>query len=172
MLNDTSKEKEIILSKSKMSNSALLLNDKRNGLSQTIDTIELVDMRFACDCPSWFDSLHYSRKFSDKSNLDKLNINSKNFQENCYYLEPAEQQLDLTSISFLPRTRVKVIGRKYNIKKIPSNNLLQDPNPITGNVFRYYGFEIIKPFMVYSNENRKHIENIEPNEKLVILTIK
>jgi hypothetical protein len=170
---DTFKQKELVISRSKLINMALQYSDTSEGLNPSIDTIELTDMRFACDCPSWFDSISYFAKFLDKSTIDELDINSSSFKDNCYYIEPAEEKLNFASLSFLHGTRVKLFGRKYKLKKLPTNNLLQDPNPSIGNVFRYYGFEIIRPFKVYSNEFKNRIESAETEteERLFILTI-
>jgi hypothetical protein len=171
---DTIEQKTLIVAKSKMPCTGFIFSDTTVGLNLEIDTLELIDMRFACDCPNWFDSLNYSKNNLDNSNIDRIDFNSKLFKEQCYYLEPAENSINISSISFLPRTRIKLIGRKYYKQKLPIGNLLQDPNPIIGKVFRYYGFEIMKPFKVYSNEFKKIMENpeLEVEENLLTITIK
>jgi hypothetical protein len=170
---NTNEQKKLILSKSKMFNSELLYVDTTIGLNNKIDTIELTDMRFACDCPSWFDSLSYSINKSVNMPIDKMDVNSLSFRENCYYIEPADKKLSMTSLLLLPRTRVKLFGKKYIKMKLPSDNSIQDPNSPEGHVFRYYGFEIVRPFKIYSNEFIKNMNNpeIELEEKNMIITI-
>jgi hypothetical protein len=150
---DTTSQKELALAKSKMNSCPLIYTDTNSDLSIDIDTLELIDLRFACDCASWFDSAGYAKETHSSSRLSHLDYNTEVFRKHVYYLEAASKELDLSSLLIKAHTKVVFYGRKYNKARLPNDNQLQDPNPPAGIVFRYYGYEIIRPFRVYA----KHI---------------
>ncbi|MPM49773.1 hypothetical protein SDC9_96504 [bioreactor metagenome] len=72
--------------------------DSAKGLQQQIDTIELMYIAFACDCPHWVVAAEYNR--IDSLNNGKHRDPTDNFvefndAEFSYYLEPADKKLTL-----------------------------------------------------------------------------
>ena len=106
------------------------------ALYPEIDTIDLIDMRFACDCPNW--------RYADS--LKENYSGSKDF-----YLEPADEKLKLNDYLY-PGQRIQFIGREYHGNGYPQNPQFEDPHPPMGRVFRYYAYKIYKPFKVYGPE--------------------
>lgn len=126
--------------------------DSAKGLQQQIDTIELMYIAFACDCPRWVVAAEYNR--IDSLNNGKHRDPTDNFvefndAEFSYYLEPADKKLTLPDYVEVNGNRIRFTGRKYLKSGYPANADFMDPNPTKGNVFRYYGYEIIKPFKVW-----------------------
>ncbi|MFM2385471.1 MAG: hypothetical protein RL660_228 [Bacteroidota bacterium] len=170
---DTTSQKELVLAKSKMNCSLLIYTDTNSDLSIDIDTLELIDLRFACDCASWFDSASYAKETHSSSRLTHLDYNTKVFRKHVYYLEAASKELDLSSLLLKAHTKVVFYGRKYNKETLPNDNQLQDPNPPAGKVFRYYGYEIIRPFRVYAKQSFSDstIVESEVDHEVQMLTI-
>jgi hypothetical protein len=71
---------------------------------------------------------------------------------NCYYIEPASPELEVPWRVCVTGTKIKFIGRAYTDMRYPANAKFIDPNPPKGKVFRYYGYEIIKPYKIWGPE--------------------
>lgn len=103
-----------------------------NTLKAKIDTIDMRDMRWACDCPDW--------RYADSLRQDFSG-------ENDFYIEPADPKLRLPDCLMI--ARVQFIGREYVAHGYPEGADYISPNPPRGKVFRYYAYKIYKPFSVY-----------------------
>lgn len=112
------------------------LNDPDKSAYPKIDTIDLRDMRWACDCPNW--------RYADSTN-EKFPTNKD------FYIEQADEKLTLPDY-LLPGQRIQFIGREYGGIGYPKNPEFEDPNPPRGRVFKYYAYKIYKPFKVYGPE--------------------
>ncbi|MEO5643491.1 MAG: hypothetical protein ABIQ40_03505 [Bacteroidia bacterium] len=120
-----------------------------------IDTIDMRDLRWACDCPNW--------RYADSTRQDFSGGND-------FYIEPADETLRLPE--HLMNPRVQFIGREYPGPGYPKNPEFMDPNPPKGRVFRYYAYKIYKPFTVYGPEENTEVdEGIYPLTELTIKKI-
>lgn len=152
-------------------NLELIDSEIDNDLEQNVDTLILTDMRFACDCPSWFDSLGYYTSIEASKRSDNIDVNSALFKQNCYYLEHAAPNLNFNGIDFIPRTRVKFIGRKFLRPGLPKFNYPQDPNPPKGKVFKYYSFELVRPYKISYIFSSKNSTTEDCLDSLTYLTV-
>jgi hypothetical protein len=108
-----------------------------------LDTLELRDMRWACDCPNW--------RYADS-------ITNYDFpQGKDFYIEPANKKLKLPE--HLNLARIQFIGREIPGIGYPQDPQFMDPNPPKGRVFRYYAYKIYKPFSVYGPELNIEIDS-------------
>ncbi|HPB02382.1 MAG TPA: hypothetical protein PLZ67_05455 [Bacteroidales bacterium] len=130
----------------------LLEDDSKTGLQNRIDTIELMYILFACDCPHWVVASEYNRV--DSLNYGNKKIPSDNYFEfnnatYSYYIEPACKELMLPDYVFVNGNIIRFSGRSYIKSGYPADSDFMDPNPPKGKVFRYYGYEILKPYKVW-----------------------
>ena len=124
------------------------IGERNSELFSKIDTLDLIDMHFACDCPNW--------RYADSANRN-------DFLEKDFYIEPGDEKLKLPGC--LQTGRVQFIGREYGGKGYPKNPQFMDPNPPMGRVFKYYAYKIYKPFTVYGPEvESKTINDFEITE--------
>jgi len=113
----------------------LIDSDTTPGLKNKIDTLELIYMQYACDCPQWVilqehDKITKSYPY-DQRELDKFS----------FYIEPATQSLELPEELYESGKIIKLIGKEYIGTGYPQNPKFMDPNPPKGRVFRYYSYE-------------------------------
>lgn len=113
-----------------------LKNEIVPGLESNLDTLELTYQHFACDCPNWCDV--------SRAPVDPEPSMSPLYR---YYIEPASLNLNLTP--HISQCRVRLIGRHYAENGLPKNVQFTDPDPTTGNVFRYYAYEILLPSVIW-----------------------
>lgn len=154
--------------------SGLLETDSKSGLQSRIDTIELMYIPFACDCPHWVVAAEYNRV--DRHNSVKKNNQSDNFvefnnAEYSYYIEPACKELKLPDYVCVNRNIIRFTGRSYNQTRYPADADFMDPNPPKAKVLRYYGYEILKPYKVWGPK----VQNVGTVDYLggsTILTVK
>jgi hypothetical protein len=108
-----------------------------------LDTLTLLDLRWACDCPNW--------RYADSIRQDYP-------QNKDFYIEPAADKLKLPE-HLLPGQRIQFIGREIPGMGYPKNPGFMDPNPPKGRVFRYYAYKIYKPFKVYGPDLNLQIDD-------------
>ena len=114
--------------------------DNRNNLKIKLDTIDLIFMAYACDCPDWLNFNEYK-----KTHYPNTNINS-------YYIEAADSSLIIDQRLFVSGNIVRFIGREYKELCYPDNARFIDPNPPKGKVFRYYSYKLLRPYRVWGPE--------------------
>lgn len=128
--------------------------ESREDLFPKMDTLELTYMAYACDCQQWVDSREYHRISEHnrrcKSSTAYLELNT---DTHGYYIEPADSSLQLKWNMEVSNNKLRFIGRLHQQKGFPEGETFQDPNPPKGKVFRYYGFEILKPYHIWGGTN-------------------
>lgn len=158
-------------------NNQALIYQQIKGLNNKIDTLELMYVSYACDCPNWVDPVEYEKaealrgRSKIESDSDMLMFIQKNY---AYYIEPADEDLKINWKATYNRNMVRFIGRSYNESGYPDKAEFIDPNPPKGKVFRYYSFEILKPYKVWGPRIFKGKDEISGDSlfHLSVLTVK
>lgn len=103
-------------------------------LDDETQTIEAVYVAWACDCPHWLSTHHYTASPDYEAR-----------EEDCFFIEPADTFDALPpSMVFSVRTKIKFTGRFYVDKGIPESYVsVGDFKPAHARVFRYEGYELI-----------------------------
>jgi hypothetical protein len=128
-------------------------NETIEGLKTEIDTLELTYYFGFCDCQSWVISEIHDRANNEHSNLDDLDPRGQvqfNLDQHGFYLEPASNELEMDWRTQVNGTHIRVIGREYEEKGLAGAFTV--PDPPKGRVFRYYSYEIIRPYYVWGPE--------------------
>jgi hypothetical protein len=117
-------------------------------LLNELDTITLTFKHFACDCPSWDDTLHrFNYEISDTvSHINRY-----------YYIEPATPNLEIPQPMIVNGNTFTFIGSVYKDLRYPENPKFMDPDPPKGKVFRYYSYRVIKPYTIWGPETFREI---------------
>lgn len=118
----------------------LLSNDFISGLNFRVDTLELMYAAFACDCQQWVDPIAYQSADSNTT-FDQ--------QKYSWYIEAAHPELALDWHVFVSGNIIRFIGKQYVDIGYPERFEFIDPNPPKGKVFRYYKYEIVKPYKLW-----------------------
>lgn len=118
----------------------LLSNDVNLELNNTVDTLELMYAAYACDCPQWIDPNAYQGSDNNVT-FDQ--------QEYSYYIEAAHSELELDWHMLIYGNIIRFIGEQYIELGYPAHFEFVDPNPPKGKVFRYYKYEILKPYKLW-----------------------
>jgi hypothetical protein len=117
--------------------------DTKTGLKNELDTLDLIYMQYACDCPDWVIIDKYKEfEANKKSELWDLNKFS-------FYIEPAVDQVAVPDEFFLSHNTIRLIGKEYDRLGYPKNPNFMDPNPPKGRVFRYYSYEVLEPYRIF-----------------------
>ena len=122
----------------------LVEGDSRKALLGEMDCLELRYMAYACDCADWLDPVGHAYAQSISPQIGHQYA----FYEG-YYIEPAHESLALKDYTRQPGNNVKFFGKLYKEKGWPRNPRFIDPDPPKGKVFRYYAFEIQRPFAIW-----------------------
>ena len=133
---DTAKVLSLYDIKTKVNKLAKFRNEVDPKLKSELDTIEVTYMSFACDCPNWHD-LSQKPENAEPSMSPTYG----------YYIEPASKELELTDR--IRQCTVRLIGRHYTTQGWPKDFDHTDPDPPTGNVFRYYAYEMVLPAVIW-----------------------
>lgn len=151
--------------------SDLLENDMKTGLQNRIDTVELMYIAYACDCPHWVVASEYRRvdslNYGKNKNPTDAYVDFNN-AEYSYYIEPASKELLLPEFICVNGNIIRFIGRTYIKSGYPADADFMDPNPPKGKVFRYYGYGIIRPYKVYGVEIGETVDSIEASSELTV----
>ncbi|MEM6723197.1 MAG: hypothetical protein AAF598_04110 [Bacteroidota bacterium] len=129
----------------------LIAKDTRKGLSDKIDTLDLTYHFGFCDCQRWIKSDIYQRvkqDYPDLGNFDPRGRIEFNLTEHGFYIEPAHRDLTIDFAQF-NGNQIRLIGREYEAMGLPRPGRFTVPNPPEGRVFRYYAYEVIRPFTVW-----------------------
>lgn len=106
-----------------------------------LDTLDLIFMNYACDCPDWI-------PVSDKKNGQQRDSKS-NSPHISYYIEPAKQTVKLNSSYKIQGNIVRFIGREYTNEGLPADSSFMDPHPPRDRIFRYYAYHVLRPFKAW-----------------------
>lgn len=131
------------------------INEKISLLSEHIDTLELTYYFGFCDCQRWVISSIHDQALLKHTDLDELDPRGQiefNLDKHGYYIEPASKELELNWRIQINGTKVRFIGREYLSKGLPKDEKFTVPNPPPGKVFRYYSYEIIRPYKIWGPE--------------------
>lgn len=150
---DTAKALEEMQIVEKQKNLYLMENDLTLGLKKGPKTIDLMYIPYSCDCPSWVFPEEYEKVDEHNNKFERV-LTEKEFEhfdvlEFAYYIEPASIEIEIPCYLKVNRNVIRLIGREYNEIGYPENFQSPDPHAPKGKVFRYYGYEIIKPYRVW-----------------------
>jgi hypothetical protein len=135
----------------------LLKEEVIEGLEAKWDTLEVQYQMIACDCPNWYDV-----------ELTPDEPTSEMSPSYAYYIEPASPELKL--FDRFQYCRVRLIGKHYKEQGWPENPDFMDPGPPLGNVFRYYGYEIVLPAVIWGPYYHTGERQIPSDPEELILT--
>lgn len=154
-----------------------LSNEKLDNLSSRLDTLELTYYFGNCDCQRWINSEIHTNALSDHSDLDELDPRGQiefNLDKHGYYIEAATKELTIDWRTHVNGTTIRFIGREYKDKRLPKDGGFTVPNPPMGKVFRYYSYQLLRPYKVWGPEKLTMI-NKETGDSIkdpTILTVK
>jgi hypothetical protein len=137
----------------KESNSRIdLSNEKLENLSDRLDTLELTYYFGFCDCQRWIISKIHNKILDEHADLDKQDARGQiefDLDKHGYYIEAANKELAINWRTEVNGTTIRFIGREYNDKRLPKDGEFTVPDPPKGNVFRYYSYQIIRPYQLW-----------------------
>lgn len=96
----------------------------------TLDTIVLNYISFACDCQDWV-----TDQYEESQNLGKHG----------YFIEPFSKEIGIGYEFGIRSIKARFIGKSY----FDNNRKLNTPLSDTIRVFKYYAYEVLLPTMVY-----------------------
>lgn len=129
-----------------------LIDEELKHLSSQIDTIDLTYFFGFCDCQRWIRSDIYNNALNNGMRPDKNDSRGQvafNIDKHGYYIEAASDDLTINWRAEVNGTRIRLIGREYTVKRLPENGGFTVPDPPKGKVFRYYSYEILRPYKVW-----------------------
>jgi hypothetical protein len=138
-----------------------LSNEKIDNLSDRIDTLELTYYFGFCDCQRWIVSKIHNRALGEHTNLDKLDPRGQtefNLNQHGYYIESANKELEIDWRTEVNGTTIRFIGREYKDKRLPDDGAFTVPDPPKGKVFRYYSYQILRPYQIWGPRKLTEIE--------------
>lgn len=103
---------------------------KLNIYKDSLDTVELSHVSFACDCQDWVMDQYWN-----KEDIGKYG----------YFIQPYNEEVKLNDEIGAFRNRVRFIGRTY----FDNNRSLKTKLSDTIRVFEYYAYEVLSPVQVY-----------------------
>ena len=109
-----------------------VISDSTNILTTRVENLELEYTVWGCACPQWI-------KSKDNENSDT----TKNYLKLHFYIEPADNTLELPIYFDAFRHRIKVTGQFYEKEDYPQGTIeMEEPMP-KAKVFRYTKLEVI-----------------------------
>lgn len=121
-----------------LSDETLMLSDSDILLYPHLDTILLEYIAFACLCPYWVEPRAYQKAQENKNTFKQSKYS--------YYLEAATGSLEINWRQCFTGNTVRFIGR--HSKEIRPADLELD-GYTAGKVFKYYSYQIIKPYKIW-----------------------
>ena len=110
---------------------------KLDGLN-VVDSIELIRIPYACDCPDW-----------KKYNAYRTDTGVSYSDTNNFYIESTGNE-DFVGKMERPFVRVMLYGKIDTLRRYPKNANFIDPDPPMGRVFIYSAYSIIDSGVVYT----------------------
>lgn len=154
-----------------------LINEKVDSLSDRVDTLDLTYYFGFCDCQRWIDAKIHQKALGEHADLDELDPRGQvefNLDKHGYYIEAAANGLTIDGRAEVNGTTIRFIGREYIDKRLPQDGEFTVPDPPKGKVFRYYSYEILRPYQVWG-PNKLTGFNKETGDSITettILTVK
>lgn len=154
-----------------------LSNEKINDLSDRIDTLELTYYFGFCDCQRWIVSEIHNKALGEHPDLDELDPRGQiefNLDKHGYYIEAASKDLEIDWRTEINGTTIRFIGREYNDKRLPEDGGFTVPDPPKGKVFRYYSYQILRPYQIWGPHKFIEVdkETGDSIKETTILTVK
>ncbi len=109
-----------------------IISDSTNKLTGTIEGLEISYVIFGCNCPNWI-------RTKDTNNSDT----TKKFRDLYFYIEPAEEGLDLPLYFEPSRHSLKIVGQFYVKEDYPQGTVEEEEPMPRAKVFRYTKLEVI-----------------------------
>lgn len=106
--------------------------------TSNLDTLTLINLGYACECPDWFDYHVYESLGRDER--DKIS-HELDFQ-NSYYIERHDSNSLLCND--YSRRIVEFIGKIDTTPRYSKDEDYQEPSPPKGKVFIYSSFRVIE----------------------------
>jgi hypothetical protein len=131
-----------------------LSNENIDNLSNHLDTLELTYYFGFCDCQRWIVSEIHKKASEEHPNLDKHDPRGQvefNLDKHGYYIEAANEELKINWRTQVNGTTIRLIGREYKDKRLPEDGKFTVRDPPKGKVFRYYSYQILKPYQVWGH---------------------
>jgi len=138
-----------------------LSSEKIANLSDQLDTLELTYYFGFCDCQRWIVSEIHNRALSEELNLDELDPRGQiefNLDKHGYYIEASNKELKIDWRTEVNGTTIRFIGREYKDKRLPEDGEFTVPDPPKGKVFRYYSYQILRPYQVWGPHKLTEID--------------
>jgi hypothetical protein len=129
-----------------------LSNEKINNLADNLDTLDMTYYFGFCDCQQWIVSEIHNKALNENAYLDELDPRGQtefNLDKHGYYIEAANKELEIDWRTEVNGTAIRFIGRVYNDKRLPKDGDFTVPNPPKGKVFRYYSYQILRPYKIW-----------------------
>lgn len=154
-----------------------LLNEQVDNLPVRVDTLELTYYFGFCDCQRWIVSEIYKQALGGDSNLDELDPRGHiefNLDKHGYYIEAVNKELEIDWRTEVNGTTIRFIGREYLDKRLPKDGGFTIPDPPVGKVFRYYSYQILRPYQVWGPDKFIELdkETGDSVKEKIILTVK
>ncbi|MCU0449711.1 MAG: hypothetical protein MUC97_07665 [Bernardetiaceae bacterium] len=154
-----------------------LSNEKIDNLADNLDTLELTCYFGFCDCQRWLISEIHNRALTENADLDELDLRGQtefNLVKHGYYIEAANKELEIDWRSEVNWTTICFIGREYIDKRLPKDGEFTVPDPPKGKVFRYYSYQILRPYQIWGPHKLTEIdkETGDSIKEPTILTVK
>lgn len=109
-----------------------VISDSTNILNDKVENLEVEYTVWGCACPQWIQT---------KDN--KNNDTTKNYLKLHFYIEPADNKLELPIYFDAFRHRLKITGQFYQREDYPQGTIeMEEPMP-RAKVFRYTKIEVI-----------------------------
>lgn len=138
-----------------------LSNEKIDNLADNLDTLELTYYFGFCDCQRWIISEIYNRALTENADLEELDPRGQtefNIAKHGYYIEPANKELEIDWRTEVNGTTIRFIGREYMDKRLPKDGGFAVPDPPIGKVFRYYSYQILRPYQIWGPHKLTEID--------------
>ena len=154
-----------------------LSSEKIANLSDQLDTLELTYYFGFCDCQRWIVSEIHNIALSEEPNLDELDPRGQiefNLDKHGYYIEASNKELKIDWRTEVNGTTIRFIGREYKDKRLPEDGEFTVPDPPKGKVFRYYSYQILRPYQIWGPDKFIEVdkETGDSIKEKIILTVK
>ncbi len=154
-----------------------LANEIVDNLSDDLDTLDLTYYLGFCDCQRWIVSEIHNRALNEHSDLDQHDPRGQvefNLDKHGYYIEAASKELEIDWRTEVNGTTIRFIGREYMDKRLPKDGGFTVPDPPKGKVFRYYSYQILRPYQIWGPHKLAEIdkETGDSIKEPTILTVK
>jgi len=126
------------------------LNEWVLGLSDKVDTLYLTYYFSGCDCTRWVENKTFQKAKKNGENLSGEDFRGAiEFSDtHSYYIEAAKGAIRIPNDIEVNGNTARFVGRLYSYNCLPNDGEFTDPFPPRGKVFRYYEYEVVRPFKI------------------------